>query len=143
MAPAAGASARTTGQSSGQSSGQTSPQTTGQTTGQPAGQPAGLALPSGVALRKRRAVSDDILVLSFDLDGKAASQPVGIEAYRTNGKIFLKTRSDVMKNQTGWRSGSDQHGNFFLCYETDLAQDAPDTLAVRLSRYCFASLNAV
>lgn len=104
--------------------------------------PTGPALPAGIALSKRKALSKDILVLSFVLEKDGASQPLSVEAYRTPGKTFLKTRSAFMKEQPAWRSGTDQYGDFFLCYATDLAEDAPDTLINSLSRYCFADLNA-
>ncbi|MBU2963481.1 hypothetical protein KO516_22160 [Citreicella sp. C3M06] len=96
-------------------------------------------LPAGVDLRKRKTLSENILIFSFDLSGTG---PLAIEAYRTTGRTFLKTRADFMRSQTGWRSGSDQYGSFSLFYEDDL-DDAATGLTAELSRYCFFCLKSL
>lgn len=93
-------------------------------------------LPYGVRLKDRKTISDNTLALTFELEDTSALR---FEAFRTDTQVFLKTRSDTVRSEPGWRSGTDRFGPFFLCYREDLG-DGSDRIA-KLARYCFSCLD--
>ncbi len=100
---------------------------------------SGPDLPAGVMLREIQALSGDTFLFSFEVEGIDA--PVEVETSMVNGTPFLKTRSDFLESEPGWRSGSDRHGAFWQLFETDL-EEGDSGFTTRLARYCFACLSA-
>lgn len=97
--------------------------------GAPSGYGERRILAEGVWLLSRKTVSPSCEAFVFEIgDDSGGLQELRLEAYRLNGKTFVKTRSPLAGASAGWMANQDSYGAFFLCHQDKIAGIANDRL---------------